>query len=173
MASTPPTRTLIRRNAEVRPISAFFPCYNELSPSRRWSVTSTGACRPWSTTSRSSSSTTGPATTPSPCFASLQDEICALRIVEHEHNRGYGGALLSGFDAAKHEWVFYTDGDAQYDASELARCIDAVRPDVDIVQGYKLGRRRLLVPQVIGRAYHHTVRLLFGSASVTPTATSV
>ena len=58
----------------------------------------------------------------------LADEIPELRIVRHETNRGYGGALISGFAAATRTWVFYTDGDAQYDASELVRCIDAVRP---------------------------------------------
>jgi len=38
-----------------------------------------------------------------------------LKVVHHERNRGYGGALRSGFAAASKELVFYTDGDAQYD----------------------------------------------------------
>src|SRR5690606_284818 len=42
-----------------------------------------------------------------------------LRVVTHARNRGYGGALRSGFAAARKEWVFYTDGDAQYDVCEL------------------------------------------------------
>ena len=42
-----------------------------------------------------------------------------LRVVTHETNRGYGGALRSGFAAARKEWIFYTDGDAQYDVTEL------------------------------------------------------
>src|SRR5262249_43304437 len=52
-----------------------------------------------------------------------------LRVVTHEHNRGYGGALLSGFGSATKEWVFYTDGDGQFDPTELellaARAADA------------------------------------------------
>ena len=43
-----------------------------------------------------------------------------FRIVTHEVNRGYGGALRSGFATASKEIVFYTDGDAQYDPSEMA-----------------------------------------------------
>src|SRR5687768_13762126 len=43
-----------------------------------------------------------------------------LRPIHHEVNRGYGGALITGFSAARHEWIFYTDGDAQYDAREAA-----------------------------------------------------
>ena len=92
---------------------------------------------------------------------SLRDEIPELRIVRHEANRGYGGALLSGFAAASMEWTFYTDGDAQYDASEIVRCIDAAGPDIDVVQGFKIGRGDPWYRKVIGRTYHHVVRVLF------------
>src|SRR3990170_3683393 len=37
-----------------------------------------------------------------------------LRLVFHESNKGYGGALRSGFYNASKDLVFYTDGDAQY-----------------------------------------------------------
>ena len=43
-----------------------------------------------------------------------------LRVIHHERNRGYGGALITGFTAARNDWIFYTDGDAQYDAKEAA-----------------------------------------------------
>ncbi len=91
-----------------------------------------------------------------------------LRVIHHERNRGYGGALISGFTAARHEWVFYTDGDAQYDAAEAALLVEVAsaaiaegRP-VDIVQGYKIGRGDPLHRKVIGRVYHHVVKLMFG-----------
>ena len=51
-----------------------------------------------------------------------------LRVVHHEKNRGYGGALRTGFAAAAKELVFYTDGDAQYDPRELAVLWEALRP---------------------------------------------
>ena len=114
-----------------------------------------------STTSRSSSSTTDRRTVRLPVLEALSTEVPELRIVRHETNRGYGGALISGFAAATRPWVFYTDGDAQYDASELVRCIDAVEADTDIVQGWKIGRGDQWYRKVIGRAYHHVVRLLF------------
>ena len=91
------------------------------------------------------------------CSSALAEEVPELRIVRHERNRGYGGALISGFAAATEDWVFYTDGDAQYDATELARCIDAAAADVDIVQGCKIGRGDPWYRKVIGREYHHVV----------------
>jgi glycosyltransferase involved in cell wall biosynthesis len=85
-----------------------------------------------------------------------------VRIVHHDVNRGYGGALRSGFATATREFVFYTDGDAQYDPSEMALLWHRMADDVDLVNGYKISRSDPLHRIVIGRVYHHTVKLLFG-----------
>ena len=74
-----------------------------------------------------------------------------LRVIHHETNGGYGKALLSGFAAAQHEWIFYTDGDAQYDASEAALLVPLATDDIDVVQGYKIGRGDSWYRKVIGR----------------------
>jgi glycosyltransferase involved in cell wall biosynthesis len=92
----------------------------------------------------------------------IADEVPELRIIEHPANRGYGGALQSGFAAATKQWIFYTDGDAQYDAGEIVRCLDLATDDVDVVQGFKVGRGDAWYRRLIGRCYHHTVKLLFG-----------
>jgi glycosyltransferase involved in cell wall biosynthesis len=85
-----------------------------------------------------------------------------VRIIRHERNRGYGGALRSGFAAATKEWVFYTDGDAQYDPRELKNLVAALREGVDVVNGYKIDRSDPLIRKIIGRIYHYTVKFLFG-----------
>jgi glycosyltransferase involved in cell wall biosynthesis len=85
-----------------------------------------------------------------------------LRVVHHGRNRGYGGALRSGFEHAAKELVFYTDGDAQYDPREMAVLWSALRDDVDFVNGYKIGRSDPLHRVVIGRLYHWFVKLMFG-----------
>jgi glycosyltransferase involved in cell wall biosynthesis len=84
-----------------------------------------------------------------------------LRIVTHARNRGYGGALRSGFAAATKEWVFYTDGDAQYDVREL-RLLWESRDGADMVNGYKIVRHDPFHRVVIGRLYHWFVKLCFG-----------
>lgn len=98
--------------------------------------------------------------------AQIADELARtypeVRVVHHERNRGYGGALQSGFNAATHEFVFYTDGDAQYDPAEMTRLWEALGDDVDLVNGYKISRSDPFHRIVIGRLYHHTVKLLFG-----------
>ena len=96
----------------------------------------------------------------------LLDEMAAhfpwLKVVHHGKNRGYGGALRTGFETASKELVFYTDGDAQYDPGEVTELWNALRDDVDWVNGWKISRSDPLHRIVIGRVYHHTVKLLFG-----------
>jgi glycosyltransferase involved in cell wall biosynthesis len=85
-----------------------------------------------------------------------------VRIVHHQQNQGYGGALRSGFATATKDLVFYTDGDAQYDPAEMALLWEKMTPDVDWVNGYKISRSDPFHRVVIGRVYHHFVKLLFG-----------
>jgi len=94
-------------------------------------------------------------------LADLQQRYPRLRVVTHPKNRGYGGALRSGFAAASKELVFYTDGDAQYDPREITRLLAALAPDVDMVNGYKIERHDPLHRIVIGRIYHHVVKTMF------------
>jgi glycosyltransferase involved in cell wall biosynthesis len=84
-----------------------------------------------------------------------------MRVVTHEKNRGYGGALRSGFDAATKAWVFYTDGDGQYDPSDLPRLLELVRADTGLVNGYKLERHDPAHRIWIGSAYNAFARVLF------------
>jgi glycosyltransferase involved in cell wall biosynthesis len=85
-----------------------------------------------------------------------------VRIIHHNCNRGYGGALRTGFAASTKEWLFYTDGDAQYDPRELKYLVEVVKPGVDVVNGYKISRNDPWYRALIGRIYHHVVRLMFG-----------
>src|SRR5437868_846113 len=86
----------------------------------------------------------------------------ALRVVTHDVNRGYGGALRSGFSAATKDIIFYTDGDAQYDPAEMEMLWQRMGPDVDLVNGYKISRSDPWHRIFIGRLYHYIVKILFG-----------
>ena len=98
--------------------------------------------------------------------AQIADELARtyphVRVVHHPKNRGYGGALQTGFRSATKDFIFYTDGDAQYDPGEIAALWARMTPDADLVNGYKISRSDPWHRIVIGRLYHHTVSLLFG-----------
>jgi len=84
-----------------------------------------------------------------------------VRVIHHGTRRGYGGAVRSGLRAATKPWVFYTDGDRQFDLADLERLVNA-SDGVDGVVGYREKRadppRRLFVAWV----YNRLIRLLFG-----------
>jgi glycosyltransferase involved in cell wall biosynthesis len=84
-----------------------------------------------------------------------------LRVIHHGKNRGYGGALRTGFEAASKDLIFYTDGDAQYDPREVLQLFEALGPDVDFVNGFKIGRHDPLHRILIGRVYHLFVKFAF------------
>ncbi len=74
----------------------------------------------------------------------LADALAAqnqrIRVIHHGRNRGYGAALQSGFRNATKEWVFYTDGDLQFDISQIELLLPMAR-DWDIVNGYRMKRQ--------------------------------
>jgi glycosyltransferase involved in cell wall biosynthesis len=84
-----------------------------------------------------------------------------LKVVHHGKNRGYGGALRTGFETASKDLVFYTDGDAQYDPREMTRLFEAFTPEVDFVNGLKIERNDPFHRKVIGRLYHWFVKTAF------------
>ena len=94
-------------------------------------------------------------------LAELERQYDCVRVVTHASNKGYGGALRSGFAAATKELVFYTDGDAQYDPRELKQLMQAFCKGVDMVNGYKITRSDPLHRIIIGKIYQHFVRFAF------------
>lgn len=154
--------TLDRANPEIGSISAFFPCYNDAMSienmvddvrSSLVRVVNDFEIIVVNDGSRDDSREV---------LRRLRERVPELRVIEHETNRGYGGALISGFANSTKQWIFYTDGDAQYDATEILRCTAVATADTDVVQGFKIGRGDPFHRRVIGRAYHHLVKALFG-----------
>jgi len=95
----------------------------------------------------------------------LQEVQCAipqLRVIEHDQPSGYGGNVRAGIAASTKEWVFYTDGDAQYDVRELGLLVEALQPGIDVVNGWKIKRKDPLHRIIIGLAYQYFVKLMFG-----------
>jgi glycosyltransferase involved in cell wall biosynthesis len=83
-----------------------------------------------------------------------------VRVVHHPVNRGYGAAVRSGLAAARYDFVFFTDGDRQFDVGQIGRLLAALdRADVAI--GYRRNRADHLVRKLNASAWNALVRLLF------------
>jgi glycosyltransferase involved in cell wall biosynthesis len=87
-----------------------------------------------------------------------------VRAVHHPTNLGYGAALLSGFRAARHDHVAFTDGDRQFRVADVGRLIDrlAAADAPDVVVGFRIKRADPLVRTLYARAYRLANRIFFG-----------
>jgi glycosyltransferase involved in cell wall biosynthesis len=92
----------------------------------------------------------------------LEKQYDHFRLLAHREALGYGGALRVGFASCTKDLIFYTDGDAQYDPREIKLLLAALRDDVDVVNGWKIERHDPFHRIIIGRLYHHIVKLMFG-----------
>lgn len=146
---------------DVRSVSVVFPCYNDAHTIGGLIDDAHEVLAPLVAEVEVVVVNDGSSDGSGPLLDGLAAERPWLRVVHHATNGGYGSALISGFSAARNDWIFYTDGDAQYDAREVAVLLPLATADVDIVQGFKIGRGDSWYRKVIGRTYHHVVRLLF------------
>ena len=85
-----------------------------------------------------------------------------IRLVNHPVNRGYGAALKTGFDSATKDLIFLTDGDKQFDLTELVRFIPEIEHGADMAIGYRAPRRDPAVRLVYAWGWKVVVTLLFG-----------
>jgi len=142
-------------------ISVFFPCYNEQDNVTRTVERAIAvlekACADFEViiVDDGSSDATG----------RIADEIAArntsVKVVHHPANLGYGDALKSGFKAATKELVFYTDGDGQFDISEMPPLLPLMK-QYDIVSCYRLNRQDSHVRKINAWCWTKLVCLLFG-----------
>ena len=143
-------------------LSLVLPAHNEeanLRPRRRARAGGPAGVR--RRPSRSSSSTTAAATRP----GAIADELAAadprVRVVHHPRNRGYGGALTSGFRAATGDFVMFMDADRQFDIADLALLAPFVGA-FDIVAGFRMERNDPFHRRVFAEIFNVAVRILFG-----------
>ena len=94
----------------------------------------------------------------------IASEIAAansrVRVVRHPRNLGYGAALQSGFRAATKDWVFYTDGDGQFDIGEMPALLPLL-VDYDIVSCYRIDRQDSALRKMNGWLWTRVIRLAF------------
>ncbi len=91
----------------------------------------------------------------------LAARIPSLRVVQHAPHRGYGGALKSGFAAARGEWIAFYPTDKQFVFREIGMLLARVG-EADIVTGYRAARRDHALRRLNALGWNLLVRGLFG-----------
>jgi glycosyltransferase involved in cell wall biosynthesis len=91
---------------------------------------------------------------------SVAARVPEVRVVAHAANRGYGGAVRSGFAAARMPWVFLTDADRQFDLGQLDGFVPSAAR-YDAIVGRRVHRADPLVRRAAARAWNVLVGSLF------------
>lgn len=90
----------------------------------------------------------------------LAKEIKEVKTVHHKLNRGYGGALKTGFKTAQYNWVAFTDSDGQFDFAEIKKFLP-LTDSYDLILGYRMVRADNLTRKVFTFGWSFLARLLF------------
>lgn len=94
-------------------------------------------------------------------LSDLQNKYLYLTVVTHEKNMGYGATIWHGLKIANYDYIFYTDGDGQYDPSELLRLAGNLGENTILINGYKSKRQDAFYRVLIGNIYKSFIKLLF------------
>lgn len=142
-------------------LSAFFPCYNEEENLKKL-VDST--CSFLSTVAKKYEIIIvddGSTDQTKKIIAKLQAECSQFRIISHPKNAGYGAALKTGIEHSKMDWVFWMDGDLQFDIKSL-RGFVSYTDRFDAIIGYRAHRADTFLRKVNGELYTRLINFLFG-----------
>jgi len=84
-----------------------------------------------------------------------------VKIINHTENRGYGGALQSGFYNSSYEWIAYNDSDGQFDFGEITRFFNE-KDSADLLLGYRIKRRDSFYRLFLAKGWAALLFLFFG-----------
>ncbi len=141
-------------------LSVFFPCYNE-ERNVPVMIKKTAAFLPeiaekYEIIIVNDGSTDGTAQT----VKDLKNTYPEVKLVSHDTNLGYGASLRTGFNTAQYEWIFYTDGDAQFDITELKKFVPYTG-QYQIILGYRQNRADGWPRAVNARLFKFYIDVLF------------
>lgn len=142
-------------------ISVFLPCYNEEENVARTAAGAIEVLKAISNDYELIIVDDGSADSTGEIADSLAKNDPHIKVVHHPANRGYGGALQSGFRAATKELVFYTDGDGQFDMAELPQFLPLIK-QYDIFSGYRMNRQDNFVRKINAFCWGKLVNFVFG-----------
>ncbi len=142
-------------------ISVFFPCYNEEANVEETTIAALRTLRRISEDFEVIIVDDGSTDRTAEIADRLAGEHPQVRAVHNSPNLGYGGALQRGFREATKRWVFYTDGDGQFDFEEIDKLLPLLGR-YDIVSAYRLNRQDSLVRKINAFCWTVLVNVVFG-----------
>jgi dolichol-phosphate mannosyltransferase len=102
-------------------------------------------------------------------LAEAQARYPRLRVLVHRERSGQSAALLTGFRAARGEWIATLDGDGQNDPADIPRLLaardSAARADLQLIAGYRKIRRDAWLKRIASRIANRVRSGVLGDAT--------
>ncbi len=141
-------------------LTIFFPCYNEEANVERTTLAALEAGRQFTDDLEVIIVNDGSRDRTAEIADRLATAHPQVRAVHNSPNLGYGGALQRGFREATREWIFYTDGDGQFDFREIAVLLPLLNR-FDILSAYRLNRQDSRLRKLNAWCWTMLVNVLF------------
>jgi glycosyltransferase involved in cell wall biosynthesis len=145
----------------TKSVSIFFPCYNDEKSIKSLVVHAINVAKKLTSNYEIIVIDDGSTDTSKVVLKQLARSYKKLKLIFHNQNIGYGGALKTGFRVASKDLIFYTDGDGQYDVKELPLLYNLMTDDTNFVNGIKIVRHDPTIRVVFGNMYSLIIRWLF------------
>lgn len=83
-----------------------------------------------------------------------------IKVIFHKKNLGYGAAIKTGLKNCRYQWIFQTDGDAEYDVKDLIKLVKFTKT-ADLVITYRFEKKYNTTRIIISWIYNVILRFLF------------
>ncbi len=84
-----------------------------------------------------------------------------VRLINHPVNKGYGAALVTGFESVSKEMAFFMDSDGQFDIKDLVHFFPFIG-EYDAVLGYRIDRQDTWMRKLNAWGWKQLVHFIFG-----------
>ncbi len=142
-------------------ISVFFPCYNEQDNVGNTVTRAVGVLEKIGADYEVIIVNDGSKDSTGETADNIAAKNSRIKVVHHQTNLGYGSAVRSGIKASTKDFVFFTDGDGQFDVNEMPPLLPLMEK-FDIVCGYRINRQDSFTRKLNGFLWTKLVCLLFG-----------
>jgi glycosyltransferase involved in cell wall biosynthesis len=133
----------------LKELSVFFPAYNEENnieeTIRRALMIVPRVAQKWEILVIDDGSTDKTAKV----LSRITKNYVSVNVITHATNKGYGEALKTGLYNSKYEWIVFTDGDGQFDFSEISKMIENI-DQASLVVGYRINRQDPVARKILG-----------------------
>lgn len=84
-----------------------------------------------------------------------------IKVEYREKKDGFANAARRLYSRAKCPWIFFTDSDGQYVASDFWKLVVHLKKDFDLIRGAKIGRKDPIFRRVSSSLFNKIIQFLF------------